>query len=102
MGISKFIHWDDQGEGRKICEETMYTLRALGGDWAVYQNHALDSSSLGHLKFLKYGNGCTFETPPDRYPDTSDAIGWRYVFVGYVDIKEGVIVDERATEGSDT
>lgn len=49
---------------------------------AVYVNHALDSSDLGHTRFLKVGEGCTFAEPPERYPDTPQhGIGWRYVLV---------------------
>jgi hypothetical protein len=34
-----------------------------GQTWFAYENHAMDSSSLGHLQFLCCGPGCTFCRP---------------------------------------
>ena len=65
-----------------------------GQKWACYQNVALDSANLGHLKFLKVGTGCTFETAPSpRLPDTPDSINWAYQFVGFADLETGKIVE---------
>lgn len=50
----------------------------------VYQNHDMSSRLIGHLKFLKLGEGCTYQIPPKRMPDTAKDINWQYVFVGYL------------------
>jgi len=60
--------------------------------WAVYENQALDSASLGHLRYLAIGPQNTYKEPPDRLPDTPQAIGWRYGFVGWVDFETGKVV----------
>lgn len=57
--------------------------------WAVYQNVAMDSSNRGHLRFLAVGPDCTFKEPPPRYPDTASGVGWRYIFIGWVDLDAG-------------
>lgn len=72
-------------------QEALQAMRTRGGTWAAYQNHALDSADLGHLRFLKIGAGCTFEAPPQRYPDRPDTIGWRYLYVGMVNFATGQI-----------
>jgi len=75
--------------------EAVEQMRAIGGSWAAYQNHALDSHNCGHLQFLRYGEGCTFTAPPDKYPaDTKSGMGWRYLLVGYVDLETGRIKEE--------
>jgi hypothetical protein len=74
--------------------EVMSILRErlkTGQRWAAYQNHALDSANLGHLQFLKVGPDCTFETAPERMPDSQHGIGWRYLFVGFVNTEIGKI-----------
>ncbi len=63
-----------------------------GQRWAAYQNHAMDSASLGHLQFLKIGPGCTFETAPERMPDSKYIIGWPYLHVGFVNLETGKVV----------
>jgi len=64
-----------------------------GQTWFAYQNHAMDSASLGHLQFLCCGPGCTFTEPPGRMPDSHLGIGWRYLLVGKVDFETGQIVE---------
>lgn len=60
--------------------------------WAAYQNTALDSAGCGQLQFLAVGPCNTHETPPDCYPaDTQHGAGWRYRFVGWVDLATGII-----------
>lgn len=66
--------------------------RVRGVGWAVYQNAALDSESLGDIRFLAYGPAATFAAPPARYPDSPLGPGWRYVLVGWVDIETGRIM----------
>ncbi len=66
------------GQERKIGPDALQQMRQHGGQWAVYENHDLGHCDLGHLQFLKFGPGCTFETPPERMPDTETHINWRY------------------------
>ena len=77
----------------KIHTKALATMRERGGSWAAYQNHAMDSSGLGHLKFLQYGEDCTFVSPPQKLPDMPSEINWMYVLVGYVDLWKGEIKD---------
>jgi hypothetical protein len=59
--------------------------------WAAYQNMALDSHNCGHLQFLAIGPDNTFKTPPSRMPDTWAGTGWKYLFIGWVDLASGEI-----------
>ena len=76
----------------EILPEALEQMRSQGGSWAAYRNHALDNSTCGDLRFLKYGKGCTFEEPPNRYPDSHLGTGWRYILVGTVDLEKGCTV----------
>lgn len=62
--------------------------------WAAYQNIALDSSLRGHVQFLKVGEGCTFTERPEQMPDTPFDLGWKYRFIGFVDLEAGEIKKE--------
>lgn len=57
--------------------------------WAAYQNHDMSNTSLGHLQFLQIGVGCTYAEAPERMPDSHLGIGWRYLFVGFVNLETG-------------
>lgn len=60
--------------------------------WAAYQNHALDSTNCGHLQFLAVGPGNTCKEAPKRFPaDTTSGMGWRYLFVGWMNLETGDI-----------
>ncbi len=61
--------------------------------WAAYQNHAMDSAGLGHLRCMAIGPECTFKEAPERHPDTQEVIGWRYLFVGWADLETGMVVE---------
>jgi hypothetical protein len=76
-----------------VHEEALRTIRERGGRWAAYQNVDLGHSQLGHLRYLQYGPLNTFKQPPERYPDTNEGPGFRYIHSGFVDLKEGIIVD---------
>jgi hypothetical protein len=79
-----------------INPETLTTMRERnrrGTDWAAIQNHALDSADIGGLRFLQIGEGCTFATPPERYPNTQFGTGWRHLLVGFVNLETGKIVE---------
>jgi hypothetical protein len=61
----------------------------------AFQNQALDSADCGGFRFLAVGPTCTLKTAPERFPDTSDlGVGWRYLFVGWLDLETGKIVEE--------
>ena len=74
-------------------EDALVQMRERGNYWAAYQNHDMGHPQLGHLQFIKYGPGCTFVSPPEPCPDTVHGLGWRYVFVGIVDLATGDIVE---------
>lgn len=74
-------------DGAQPGQEALTAMKTRGGQWSAYQNHMLDSADLGHLRFLKVGASCTFEAPPQRYPDTPSTIGWKYLYVGMVNLE---------------
>ena len=82
----------------KAHPEALKQMIPKGGRWAAYQNTAMDSKALGHLRFIKFGEpACTFPTAdslPERHPDTADSVGWRYLLVGEVDLTTGTINSE--------
>lgn len=83
-----------------VDDETLAIMRARlrpNTRWAAYQNVALDSATLGEIRYLHVGEGCTFKEPPPRYPDTEKSTGWRHVFYGWVNFDTGVI--EEAAHG---
>ena len=76
----------------RLDEDALKQMRERGGTWAAYENRALDSSTRGHHQFLKVGEGCTHTTPPLTYPaDTSSGTGWKYVFIGMVNLETGEV-----------
>jgi len=80
----------------RIDPNTVAEMKSRGGTWAVYENHALDSANVGHLQFLKVGEGCTYKDPPKQYPvDTEHGTGWRYQYIGMLDF-DTMTVDGRA------
>ncbi len=73
-------------------EEALETMRDRGGRWAAYQNVDLGHPQIGHLRFLQFGGPeSTFKVPPERHPDTPQVIGWRYYYVGEVNLTTGKI-----------
>jgi hypothetical protein len=91
---NKLIDPDNENSsGLCVHPEALATIRERGGQWAVYQNHDLGSRKIGHLKFLKYGIGCTFDAPPPHYPDPTISEGTNYLLVGRLDTISGVIKD---------
>lgn len=73
--------------------EALTQMQSRGGTWAAYQNHEIGHPDCGNLRFLKIGPGCTFENAPPVYPDTKHGIGWRYLYVGRVDLETGEILE---------
>jgi len=77
--------------------EALEQMRERGGNWAAYCNMDLGHPDAGHLKFIKWGEGCTLEAPPKpRLPDFPNAINWRYQYVGEVNLETGEVVEEKA------
>jgi len=61
--------------------------------WAAYQNVAMDSGSLGHLQFLAIGPKNTLKEASKKAPDTQHGTGWKYQFVGWVDLETGEVLN---------
>lgn len=74
-----------------VPDEVMATIKERGGTWAAYQCMAMDSSRMGEVRYLKYGEGCTFDAPPEKYPGPS-VIDAMTLHVGTVNIDTGEIV----------
>jgi hypothetical protein len=90
--VAKLIDPENENaEGKCIHPQALTTVRERGGRWAAYQNHDLGSKTLGHLKLLKFGDGCTFAEPPAHYPDPSISQGHNYLYVGELNLTNGVI-----------
>jgi len=84
----------------KMDEETLKVMQDRGGTWAAYVNSDFGSDGLGHIQALRYGPGCTYETPPRTYPaDTKHGMGWRYILLGRVNLQTGEI-DEKFEFGT--
>lgn len=81
---------NNQNPGVPVPEAQLDTMRQRGGTWACYENKAFDSAAAGERIYIKYGPGCTYETPPPRAP--SHGAGWRYLLVGFVDLEKGVVL----------
>jgi hypothetical protein len=55
----------------------------------------MDSSGLGHLRFLATGPQNTIkEAPKPTLPDFHGEINWRYQFVGWVNLETGKIEED--------
>jgi hypothetical protein len=81
-------------EALEAMQESPYNY----GDtrWAAFENHALDSSTCGELRFLAVGPQNTCSEAPDRYPDTQQlGVGWKFVHIGWVNLETGDIENDR-------
>jgi hypothetical protein len=74
--------------------DTMRSCDIEGTRWAAYQNMDLGSSNAGHTQYLAVGPNNTHKTPPSQMPDTSAGLGWRYKFIGYVNIETGEVTND--------
>lgn len=84
--MSKLIMGNERPDKFSLAQ-----MRDRGGEWAAYQNMDMGHRGLGHLMFLRYGPECTYKKPPNRMPDTSTLLCWRYFFVGKIDLITGEI-----------
>ena len=64
--------------------------RVVGRDarWAAYRNLALDSMTLGEFRFLAVGPEATYKEAPPSFPG---ADGWKYRFMGWVNLETGEV-----------
>lgn len=76
----------------KAEPEALEQMQQIGGEWAAYRNEDLGSLNVGHLKFLKIGEGCTYKEAPIRYPDESVSQGHNYRYAGVVNLETGEVV----------
>lgn len=81
-------------EALEAMQESPYNFPTTR--WAAYENHALDSVTCGELRFLAVGPQNTYQEAPDRYPDSHLGVGWRYVYIGWVNLKTGAIEDPQS------
>lgn len=84
----------------KVHEDALVQMRTSPYNfpdtrWAAYQNMAMDSANRGHLQFLAVGPQNTFKEPPRQYPDTQFGLGWKYKFVGWVNLETGAVEEVR-------
>ena len=82
---------DEQPAPASLDAMRMQTGDGKPGEWYAYQNHDLGHGNLGHLQFLRCGEGCTHTTPPDKAPDSVSGFGWRYQPVGRGNLETGLI-----------
>jgi len=75
----------------EIDPKAIQQMRARGGRWYAYENHALDSVYLGRLQFLRCDPDRTYTTPPTRMPDTQTSINWAYQLIGELNLETGWI-----------
>lgn len=75
----------------EVHTEALDAMRGRGGKWAAYCNMNWGGGGLGHLQFLRHGDGCTFEQAPKQLPDTLTALNWRYQYVGEVNLETGEV-----------
>jgi hypothetical protein len=84
----------------KVNPEALEQMKARlqpGVRWAAYQNKSLDSANTGHMQFLAVGGSATYAHPTAQYPaDTVHGMGWRYRFIGMVDLETGEVIDGEA------
>ncbi len=72
---------------RSDIERTMALMDgwvARGDGVAVYENHDLSSSGLGHRQFASYGSPAALlevSEPPTTMPDVGTAVNWRYQLI---------------------
>lgn len=81
---------------RQVCPDTIEMMQKSESNhsetrWVAFQNQAMDSVGLGHIRFLATGPMNTFQEIPKNLPDGSYGAGWKYVPVGYVNLETGLI-----------
>lgn len=64
----------------EIGDAELKSMRERGGRWFVYRNHDLGHPHVGHRRFLKCGEGCT-------YPEAPGSLDFRYLLEGELDLE---------------
>ena len=67
-----------------VSKEAIKHMKESGGDWFAYQNEGAIKTV--KLRFMKCGDNCFYNKPPDRLPETYLESGLPYHLVGKVDI----------------
>lgn len=80
-------------ERNTLDEMNGSTANHRGTRWAAYQNTAMDSILIGHLRYLAIGPVNTLSQAPMRCPDTDSRPGWAYQFIGWVNQTTGEILE---------
>ena len=82
----------DEGWER-LSRDLMETRWLARGDGiAVYQNMALDSSTMGRRKYMSYGSPeaqLEMEVPPLRLPDIGPQINWMFQLIAVLPPTKG-------------
>lgn len=63
-----------------------FVARNPGAVYHVYENQLIGDRGCGDRQYLAVGPGCTYQTAPDRMPDTK-TVNWRFVRIGALDLK---------------
>ena len=86
---------DGYVEPEAVEQMQAYVSKVPTTRWAVYQNHDDTHLLFEHLRFLAVGPDNIVKAPPPRFPDSHLGVGWRYRFVGWVDMDVGQVVSAR-------
>ena len=86
------------GGSQTISPQALKHMRTQKGNWAVYQNQDLNSFAVEVCMFLNWGPNCANKTAPRVMPDGDWGPGWRYVYIGEVDLEKGEIVTTKRGE----
>jgi hypothetical protein len=63
---------------------------------AAHRNEDLGHYRCGGLRFLAIGPQNTYRAAPNRLPGTPDTINWRYIYIGFLDLQTGRIVNNNS------
>lgn len=83
----KQLSKEELGLDPKFYDQVNGWLRR-GDGIAVYENQELGNQQFGHRQFASFGSAASMlpgsvTELPERLPDTSTKINWRYLLVGY-------------------
>ena len=86
------------GDGT-VSKEAMKFMKERGGKWFAYQNE--DNAKAVKFRFMKCGEECLYNNPPEKLPKTVLESDVRYYLVGEVDVvqeKVTAIVKEKQAQ----